>query len=610
MKPKLQQLVLLVLALSLAPLLSRAQETSRVIPFSNVGTTLPPGTTQDVTVQLWDAATGGTMLFSEAQPGLAVDENGNIRFVFGSLTPGPPPGLNPANFPSGSSRFLDVVDNTGTSVLAARIALNATPFALSPGPQGPPGPAGSQGPPGPPGPVNSVTAGDNSIFIGGTLAIPTVAVAANGITNAHVANVALSPAKIIGIAATLGPNLFTGDQGITGNVTVSGTSSANAVNTATQYNISGNRILSNPGTDNLFAGVGAGAVNASFGNAFFGKNAGQASTSQWGSFFGLNAGVSTTTGCCNSLFGNYVGRSNTTGQANAFFGGCAGCYNTQGNFNAFFGDGAGTFNYSSGNTTGSQNTFFGYLSGGSNTTGNNNTVVGAFADVGANNLDHATAIGANALVGSSNTVVLGRNVDTVQVPGALNVTGATTLGGTLNVVGIATGTLNVTGIATVGGMILNQLGTAGVTPLCLGTGSNKVISTCSSSLRYKTDLSSFVGGMDVVNRLRPITFKWKSGGMLDLGLGAEDVAQVEPLLVTHNDQGEIEGVKYDHLSVVFINAFKEQQAQIEEQQQQLQAQAAQIAELQAQLTPIAGRLKRLDCQELAAAVPAGRRPTP
>ncbi len=157
-------------------------------------------------------------------------------------------------------------------------------------------------------------------------------------------------------------------------------------------------------------------------------------------------------------------------------------------------------------------------------------------------------------------------------------------------------------------MAIKQLGLGGFEGSCRRL--DNVISTCSSSLRYKTDLSSFVGGMDVVNRLRPITFKWKSGGMLDLGLGAEDVAQVEPLLVTYNDQGEIEGVKYDHLSVVFINAFKEQQAQIQEQRQQLQAQAAQIAELQAQLTAIAGRLKRLDRQELGAAVPADRRPTP
>ena len=89
MKPKLQ---LFALALLMLPLIARAQETSRVIPF-NTATTLQPGTIQDVTVQLWDVPSGGTNpLFFEAQPGLSVDDTGNIRFVFGSLTPGDPAG--------------------------------------------------------------------------------------------------------------------------------------------------------------------------------------------------------------------------------------------------------------------------------------------------------------------------------------------------------------------------------------------------------------------------------------------------------------------------------------------------------------------------------------
>src|SRR5574337_992848 len=126
MKPKLQLLVLLVLALSLAPLLSRAQETSRVIPFNNVATTLAPCAAppcpQAVSIQLWDVAAGETTpVFSENQP-VNVDEVGNISFIFGSATTA---GLNPANFPSGSSRSLDVVDRaTGLSVLAARLPLN------------------------------------------------------------------------------------------------------------------------------------------------------------------------------------------------------------------------------------------------------------------------------------------------------------------------------------------------------------------------------------------------------------------------------------------------------------------------------------------------------
>ncbi len=223
MKSKMQLLFVFAVVL-VVPQLLRAQATSRTIPFNNVATTIAPSTpAQPLTIQLWDAATDGNQLYCENQT-LDVDANGAITFNFGAGTaPTPPcasapPGLNPNDFPSGASRFVDVVDSTNTSVLPnppGRIPLNAVAFALSPGPQGP---QGSQGPPGPPGVVQAVTAGDTSISIGGTPANPTVAVAAFGITNANVANAALNPLKIAGTAATLGANAFVGTQSITGNL--------------------------------------------------------------------------------------------------------------------------------------------------------------------------------------------------------------------------------------------------------------------------------------------------------------------------------------------------------------------------------------------------------
>jgi hypothetical protein len=119
-----------------------------------------------------------------------------------------------------------------------------------------------------------------------------------------------------------------------------------------------------------------------------------------------------------------------------------------------------------------------------------------------------------------------------------------------------------------GGIRFSALASGGNTQLCWNN-LNGRLASCSSSLRYKTDFRPFTRGLNLINRLQPITFKWKADQSLDLGLGAEDVAAVEPLLVTHNDKGEVEGVKYDRLSAVFINAFKEQQNQIERQQAQI-----------------------------------------
>src|SRR3989449_3438098 len=66
---------------------------------------------------------------------------------------------------------------------------------------------------------------------------------------------------------------------ISGNGTAGGTLSGNIVNATTQFNLNGNRILSNPGFENLFAGAGAGAANTGSSNAFFGVLAGASNTS-------------------------------------------------------------------------------------------------------------------------------------------------------------------------------------------------------------------------------------------------------------------------------------------------------------------------------------------
>jgi hypothetical protein len=114
---------------------------------------------------------------------------------------------------------------------------------------------------------------------------------------------------------------------------------------------------------------------------------------------------------------------------------------------------------------------------------------------------------------------------------------------------------------------LNQGG--GSSEVCQATGQTGLLSYCSSSLRYKRDVNTFYRGLDVVKQLRPITFVWKNNGILDLGFGAEEVALIEPLLATYNEDGAIEGVKYRQITTVLVNAVNEQQAQIDLLKQQL-----------------------------------------
>jgi hypothetical protein len=238
----------------------------------------------------------------------------------------------------------------------------------------------------------------------------------------------------------------------------------------------------------------------------------------------------------------------TGGSANLFVGINAGAANTTGIQNAFFGASAGTAN-----TSGNSNLFIGAFAGNSNTTGSNNTTIGIGADVASNNLSFATAIGSGATVSASNTIQLGRanGSDSVRIPGDLFVSGS------LSVV---------------------TLGDEGVTQLCRAPFIER-ISRCSSSLRYKSNVNSFKSGLNLISRLRPVSFNWKTGNQPDIGLIAEEVAEVEPLLVTRDDKGEIEGVKYDRLGAVLVNAVNEQQSEIKQLKEQIQLQQRQIETL-------------------------------
>ena len=231
----------------------------------------------------------------------------------------------------------------------------------------------------------------------------------------------------------------------TGNVGIGTTTPAAAldvmgnINTSTQYHIGGARVLSAAGTNNIFAGAGAGAVNQGSDNTFVGFNAGNANTTNVNfpanenAFFGSHAGESNTSGIRNSFFGAFAGRFNTTGNDNSIFGDRAGVLNN-GSANAIFGTGAGFdntgsinsfFGRNAGNlnTSGSNNSFFGGLAGNNNTTGSNNSFVGensglsntaednnTFIGANANGIGgiiNATAIGANSSVTQNNSMVLG-----------------------------------------------------------------------------------------------------------------------------------------------------------------------------------------------------------
>lgn len=253
------------------------------------------------------------------------------------------------------------------------------------------------------------------------------------------------------------------NQQTNSNFNITGSGKANIFQAATQFNIGNNRVLSVAGTDNLFLGVFSGIANMDgTKNTFAGQSAGRLNTSGFSnSFFGYRAGEENNTGLANSFFGALAGIKNQTGEDNAFFGGASGFYNLSGKQNSFFGGSSGQKNTTgsenvfngffagSNNTTGSKNVFVGRATGNTNTTEDFNTLLGYAADITAG-VTNSTAIGAYAKVTTSDTIVLGTNSMTVNVPGSFKSMGNATFGGTLSATGNAAfgSTLNVTGNAT------------------------------------------------------------------------------------------------------------------------------------------------------------------
>jgi len=487
---------------------------------------------------------------------------------------------------SGADRFLEIgVRPNGSSdpftVLAPRQQLTSAVYAIRAG---------------------STTTADNANQLGG--------VAANQYVQSSDSRLTDSRTPTAGSAAYIqnSPNQQNATFNISGNGSAAGTISANTINATTQYNIGGKRLLAADNT-NVFAGFTAGAKNTSFFNAFFGES----------------AGASNTGGGSNTFAGYAAGGSNTIGFDNVFIGSLSGQSETTGGRNTFLGMQSG-----SSTVDGSGNTFIGAAAGLGNSSGTENVALGEATVFGSPALTNATAIGTRAKVSQSNSLILG------SINGVNGATADTSVGigttapnatlhlranngnilfgdagcnagfvgigfaqtfsgcGNYSLLGNGVDTIlnrptggsiqfrenNVTqmtiaagGLTTVKGalVVLDTYTFAGDVSLCWNS-SNYRISQCSSSLRFKDHVNPFTRGLDLLKQLRPISFNWKDGGQRDIGFGAEDVAVVEPLLVTHNQQGEIQGVKYDRITAVLVNAVKEQQKQIEQQQVEIREQ--------------------------------------
>jgi len=95
--------------------------------------------------------------------------------------------------------------------------------------------------------------------------------------------------------------------------------------------------------------------------------------------------------------------------------------------------------------------------------------------------------------------------------------------------------------------------------------------------------------------LKPVIFRYKKkidpAEALSFGLIAEDVAQVDPNLVTPDRNGNPETVRYEAINAMLLNEFLKEHKRIEEQNCTIQEQESTISELKKEMQVVVARLK-------------------
>lgn len=342
-----------------------------------------------------------------------------------------------------------------------------------------------------------------------------------------------------------------------------------------------------------------------------------------------------TTGSSNVAVGSHALTKNTTGELNVAVGASALEKCIAGDFNTVTGQAAmrnstsGHLNSAFGNralenSNGARNTAIGGSSLLTNISGSDNTALGNYSDVEFGNLTHATAIGANAIVSQSYSMVLGDPDTTIRVgigtskpPESLSIVGdearlfvgdndSNTRTGLIidgnepddyvriHAYDYANGTMDINIPSSVlmgiwGGTTSYTLELAGVAGTAAKPGGGTWTST--SDRRLKQDIRDYTDGLDALMQIRPVRYRYTEATGYNteteyVGVIAQELEQVTPYMVSafEKEGEEFLAVDASSLTYLLINAVQEQQEIIRRQQ-------AQIDELRGMMQDLAAKSK-------------------
>lgn len=382
-------------------------------------------------------------------------------------------------------------------------------------------------------------------------------------------------------------------------------------NTSGNYNTAtGSMALKNNNTGNYNVANGylallnnSGSYNTAVGYA----NLSVANSGSFNTALGDEVMSNNTTGTYNTAAGNFALLENTTGNNNTAVGYLALRQNHAGNNNVAVGNNALNGDFNDGNTAVGTNT-------GLNASGGTNcTFIGYLAGNNSGNLTNATAIGYNAIVTTSNSLVLGESgtnigiglsnpsyllhvkgfgEQQVTIENQLSTTGLLFRGNGNDVARIQhngsyleiedyyASTWNTTGLVINHGDV--GIGTTGPTAkLSVNGSANNATGVWGvfSDERVKTIIGEFTDGLNVIKNMRPVKFNYNEKAPYktsneQVGIVAQELEKIAPYMVnkkaydSFTDLREVNNQAYVFL---LINAVKEQQVRIEALEKKLQS---------------------------------------
>jgi hypothetical protein len=219
----------------------------------------------------------------------------------------------------------------------------------------------------------------------------------------------------------------------------------------------------------------------------------------------------------------------------------------------------------------------------SNTQGDQNTALGAGALLNNADGDQNTALGGGALL-SNNT-------------GSFNIAigsfaGVNLTTGSHNIVIDNDGVEGESGIIRIGNLSHTATYVAGIAGQIVGLGG----STCYvdndgklgvflSAQRYKENIQRMDDESGALYALKPVTFRYKPEfdalGTPQFGLVAEEVAAVNPELVTCNAEGDVSTVRYEAVNAMLLNEFLKEHRTVQAQQKEIDALRSELKEQRA-----------------------------